>query len=138
MPYKNCTYANTAEVLNAIFEAEKIEKAILLGLSLGGMVCQPFIEAYPEKAMAFVAMDTAPFGLQYYSRFDLFCLRHVGAMLAPLSEKMIRNTIATYNAVSEEGRSLLRKMLAHRIMYAHRYHQTSALAVIQCNPLHPR
>jgi pimeloyl-ACP methyl ester carboxylesterase len=111
-PYKHFTYANAARELNAILETEKITRTVLVGMSLGGIVCQPFIETYPEKAQAFIALGTTPFGLQYYSRSDLFFLRHSGAMFACFPEKMLHSVSAKWNSMSEEGRSVMRKMLA--------------------------
>ena len=109
--YSHFTYANTARELNTILETEKIERAILVGMSLGGMICQPFIEAYPKKAQTFIALSTAPFGLQYYSRSDLFLLRHAGAIFAYYPDKMLQSSIAKWNAMSEEGRELLLRIL---------------------------
>lgn len=111
-PYRHFSFANTARELNTILETEQITKTILVGMSMGGYVCQPFIEAYPEKAEAFIAIDTTPFGLQYYSRSDKFWLCHAGTMVAYYPDKMLRGNIAKVNAVSEEGRNLMLQMLA--------------------------
>ena len=111
-PYRDFSYANAASELNAILEAEGITQVFLVGMSLGGNVCQPFIELFPEKVRAFVALDTTPFGLQYYSRSDLFWLRHSGTMLSWFPEKMLRDTIIKGNALSDEGRLLMERMLS--------------------------
>ncbi|MEZ4510054.1 MAG: hypothetical protein R2881_10730 [Eubacteriales bacterium] len=41
------------------------------GQSMGGYLVQSFLLRYPEMALAFVAIDTCPYGLRYYSKSDL-------------------------------------------------------------------
>jgi pimeloyl-ACP methyl ester carboxylesterase len=111
-PYKHFSFANAAKELNTILETEHIAQTVLVGMSMGGYVCQQFIDTYPEKAQAFIAIDTTPFGLRYYSRTDLFWLCHAGMMTAYFPEKMMRRNFAKTNAASEEGRRLMLQMLA--------------------------
>ncbi|MCL1853353.1 MAG: alpha/beta hydrolase [Peptococcaceae bacterium] len=111
-PYKHFSFANAAKELNAILAAEDIPKTILVGMSMGGYVSQQFIDAYPEKVSAFIALDTTPFGLRYYSRSDLFWQCHAGAMSAGFPDKTLRRNFAKANALSEEGRRLMLQMLA--------------------------
>lgn len=44
--------------LNAIFEHAGIESAAVLGLSMGGMIAQNFVAAYPEKVKALILSST--------------------------------------------------------------------------------
>lgn len=111
-PYKEFTFANAAKELNSILETEQIPRTVLVGMSMGGYVSQQFIDTYPEKVLAFVALDTTPFGQQYYSRTDLFWLCHAGAMTAGVPDKTMRRSFAKSNAESEEGRKLMQQMLA--------------------------
>lgn len=111
-PYSDFTYAHTAEELAAILDAERIRSAVLVGMSMGGYPCQAFAERYPARIEGFVALDTTPFGVEYYSKFDLWCLRWATAMTRWLSDGVIRRLIAEGNAGSEEGRALLREILS--------------------------
>lgn len=79
-PYSDFSYANTAEELAAILDVESVTSAVLVGMSMGGYPSQAFAERYPERVAGFVALDTTPFGDNYYSRFDIWCLRRATAM----------------------------------------------------------
>lgn len=70
-PYENFSYRDTAEILHTILEMENIEKVILVGMSMGGYPSQHFATLYPNMVKGFVALDTTPLGLQYYSKSDL-------------------------------------------------------------------
>lgn len=111
-PYRSFTYANTAKDLAAILDAEGIKTAVLVGMSMGGYPTQAFVEQFPERVDGFVALDTTPFGTGYYSKFDLWCLRYATAMTRWLPEGMMRSAIINGNAKSQEGRDVLRKILA--------------------------
>ncbi|WP_242852556.1 alpha/beta fold hydrolase [Acetobacterium bakii] len=76
-PYTDFSFNNAARDLNEILIQEGIHEVVLIGQSLGGYVCQQFAVDFPEKAIAFVGVDTTPFGLSYYSRSDRFWLRQV-------------------------------------------------------------
>jgi pimeloyl-ACP methyl ester carboxylesterase len=59
-------------------QAEEIDKAILVGQSMGGYACQQFVIQYPEKVEAFIAVDTNPFGHYYYSKWESYILTKSG------------------------------------------------------------
>lgn len=111
-PYSDFSYANTAEELAAILDAESVATAVLVGMSMGGYPSQAFAEQYPKRVEGFVALDTTPFGEEYYSRFDLWCLRWATAMTRWLPDGMIRRMIIEGNSLSDNGRSILREILA--------------------------
>ena len=79
-PYKNFSYFDTAEILHTILEKEKIKKVVLVGMSMGGYPSQHFASSYPDMVSGFVALDTTPLGLQYYSKSDLWWLKQVTPM----------------------------------------------------------
>lgn len=58
-PYTMCKYA---ESVNAVLEHEKIEKAFIVGHSMGGYVAMAFAENYPEKLKALCLFHSHPFG----------------------------------------------------------------------------
>lgn len=69
-PYEGFSYNTVANELKRILDEEKVERAILIGQSMGGYICQEFAIQYPEKVRAFVAADTNPFGHYYYSKWE--------------------------------------------------------------------
>lgn len=76
-PYARFTYARAAEHLKAILDKERIERAVLIGQSMGGFVSQAFLKRYGALAAGFIGIDTTPFGLGYYSRSDQWWLRQI-------------------------------------------------------------
>ena len=70
-PYHNFSYLDTAQILHKILWREHIEKVVLVGMSLGGYPCQHFAVLYPNMVKGFVALDTTPLGMGYYSTSDL-------------------------------------------------------------------
>ena len=76
-PYSDFSFQHAAADLNAILLQENIAAIILIGQSLGGYACQAFALDFPKKALAFVGVDTSPFGLSYYSPTDRFWVRQV-------------------------------------------------------------
>ena len=76
-PYYNFSYEQSAIELNNILVVENISKVILVGMSMGGYPSQMFASIFPEKVEGFIALDTTPFGLKYYSKSDLWWLKQV-------------------------------------------------------------
>jgi len=93
-PYTDFSYKHAARDLNAILIQEGIQTAVLIGQSLGGYVSQQFAVDFPEKVIAFVGVDTTPFGLSYYSRSDRFWLRQVEWMSRCYPHHMLVKAIA--------------------------------------------
>lgn len=107
-PYSEFSYRNTAYELEQILVAEGIEKVVLVGMSMGGYPCQEFMALYPEKVEGFVALDTTPFGLDYYSKFDLWCLKQA----APMAKWFTHQSMAKSVAKTPYAYELMMKMLA--------------------------
>lgn len=111
-PYTDFSYENTAKDLNAILEAEEIEKVVLVGMSMGGYPSQEFAVRYPEKVLGFVALDTTPFGLGYYSKSDQWWLRRVDKMAKWFPAKMLRESMAKSVSKTKYAYDMMVKMLA--------------------------
>lgn len=79
-PYQGFSYHNTAEILRDILRQENIEKIFLVGMSMGGYPSQHFASIYPDMVKGFIALDTTPLGLIYYSKSDLWWLKQVVPM----------------------------------------------------------
>ncbi|MEX1376132.1 MAG: alpha/beta hydrolase [Eubacteriales bacterium] len=110
-PYKDLSYKNTALDLNSILENEKIEKAVLVGMSMGGYPSQEFASIYPEKVEGFVALDTTPFGLKYYSKSDKWWLRQVEPMAKWFPDKMLRESMAKSVSKTQYSYNMMKEML---------------------------
>ncbi len=93
-PYRDFSYRQTAIELNRILEKEKIFRVVLVGMSMGGYPSQMFASMFPEKVEGFVALDTTPFGMKYYSKSDLWWLRQVEPMAKWVSDRMLRKSMA--------------------------------------------
>jgi pimeloyl-ACP methyl ester carboxylesterase len=111
-PYRDFSYENAAEELDAILRQEGIDRAVLVGMSMGGYPCQMFALKHPEKVEGFVALDTTPFGLMYYSASDRFWIRQAGRIANWYPEKLLRKSMARSVARTEQGRAMMLRMLA--------------------------
>ncbi len=93
-PYKNFSYRDTAEILYSILRTENIKKVILVGMSMGGYPSQHFAVCYPDMVKGFVALDTTPLGLRYYSKSDLWWLKRIAPMAKWLPANLLRKSMA--------------------------------------------
>jgi pimeloyl-ACP methyl ester carboxylesterase len=109
-PYRDFSYENAAEELDAILRQEGIGRAALVGMSMGGYPCQMFALKHPEKVECFVALDTTPFG-PYYSASDQFWLRQAGRMANWYPDGLLRRSMARSVSRTEWGRAMMLRML---------------------------
>lgn len=93
-PYNDFSYYNVANELKNILDQEKIEKVVLIGQSMGGYVCQEFGIHYPEKVIAFIAVDTNPFGHYYYSKWERYLLKKVSTISSWFPYRILVKTIS--------------------------------------------
>lgn len=93
-PYAHFSYKNTAVELKAILNAEGFEKVVLIGMSMGGYPSQMFGHLYPQRVLGLVGIDTTPFGLQYYSKSDLWWLKKVEPLANWIPDRWLRNSMA--------------------------------------------
>jgi pimeloyl-ACP methyl ester carboxylesterase len=110
-PYSNFSYKNTALDLKEILDSENINQVILVGMSMGGYPSQEFAVQYPERVLAFIALDTTPFGLSYYSPSDKWWLKQVGTLSKLYSDKMLRTSMAKSVSKTQYAYDLMLKML---------------------------
>lgn len=110
-PYHEFTYPNITEELKAILDKEDIERAVLVGQSMGGFVAQSFIIKYPDMVRGFVAIDTCPYGSEYYSKSDFFWLRQVGWISYLFPDKILRKVMAEQCGFTQYAREHMMKML---------------------------
>ena len=93
-PYNKFSYENCVEVMNNILIKEKINKVVLIGMSMGGYPCQFFANEYKDKTEGFISIDSTPLGLKYYSKSDIFFLKKVKPMAKLFSEHLLKVSMA--------------------------------------------
>lgn len=93
-PYQDFSYRQTAFELKTILDKEKIEKVVLVGMSMGGYPSQMFADLYPNMVDGFVALDSNPFGIEYYSKSDLWWLKQVSPMAKWFPDGVLRKSMA--------------------------------------------
>lgn len=111
-PYSDFSYRNCADDLRKILDREKINRVILVGMSMGGYPSQEFASRWPEKVEGFVALDTTPYGLYYYSKSDLWWLRRVGPLAKCYPDKVLRRSMAKSVSKTKYARDKMMEMLA--------------------------
>ncbi len=99
--YKNFSYKNTSEIIHEILVREKIEKVVLVGMSMGGYPCQHFAHRYPNFVQGFVALDTTPLGTKYYSKSDIWWLKRVKPLAQLFSVNTLRKSMAKSISVTD-------------------------------------
>lgn len=109
-PYENFSYLNVAKELNSILKTEGCGRTVIIGQSLGGMIGQYYIDAYPEGVEGFIAIDSAPFG-DYYSKSDFFWLNQLEWMCKLFPDKMLRKSMAKMCGVTPDARERMERML---------------------------
>lgn len=111
-PYKDFSYANLAEELKTILDAEGLSSVILIGQSAGGFVSQSFIARYGKQVKGFVSIGSCPYGTGYYSKSDLFWLKQTKWMLSLFPDNLLRWTIIRMCNKTAKGRNNMRMQLA--------------------------
>ncbi|MDR1853150.1 MAG: alpha/beta hydrolase [Propionibacteriaceae bacterium] len=111
-PYRGFSYADCAQRMKQILDAESVGKVVLVGMSMGGYPSQEFASRFPQLVDGFVGIDTTPFGLSYYSRADIRILERVGAMAKWFPAQTLRKSMANSVSRTEYSRQLMFRMLA--------------------------
>lgn len=80
-PYQGFSLQHAADDLAAILDAEHIERAHLVGQSMGGYICQFAASAYLARVQSITAVGSSPVQLAYYSRLDRWLLSITPSLL---------------------------------------------------------
>lgn len=115
---------DNATWLYEILQVEQIIKPILIGQSMGGYVCQCFVEKYPNVPKGMIIIDSAP--LQRKFSIEIWLLKRMAHMLNIFPWKLWVATISNQVAVSEYGKNLMRETIK---IYSHNKHWYTHLAV---------
>lgn len=110
-PYNDFSYENVAEELKRILNAEKIEKAVFVGQSFGGMIAQFFIEKNPQTALGFVSIGSVPFG-DYYSKSDYFWLNQLEWMCKFFPFALLKKSLAKVCCATKSAQDKMLDMLS--------------------------
>jgi len=73
-PYEGFSLPKSASELLGILDAEKVEKAHLVGQSMGGYIIQIVAREHPERVVSLTAVDSSPMQPSYYSALDILLL----------------------------------------------------------------
>ncbi|MEA4919777.1 MAG: alpha/beta hydrolase [Clostridiaceae bacterium] len=93
-PYSHFSYENCALDMLEILDREQIHKTVLLGMSMGGYPSQEFAARFPERVDGFIALDTTPYGLGYYSKSDIWWLSRTACIAKCFPEDLLRKSMA--------------------------------------------
>ncbi len=105
------SYEECAKLMKKIIDKENVKKVLLIGLSLGGYPSQMFAHLYPENTAGFIAIDTTPFGKQYYSLSDMFWLKQVEWMTKSIPIKLLKKSMAKSVSKTKYSYELMIEML---------------------------
>ena len=90
-PLPETTFEALSEALGRFMDAMAIEKAVLIGHSIGGMVAQEFAVRNPQKVAALVLIGTTP---SFGGRDDTFKKEFLKARLEPLDDGLTMPELA--------------------------------------------
>lgn len=101
-PFANFNFDTTSNAVKEILKTENVSSAIFVGQSLGGLITQGVIKRFPELVLAFVAIDSCPYGKNFYSKSDIFWLKKVEGFASWYSLKMLKTAMAKQVSVTKE------------------------------------
>ncbi|MCR4949809.1 MAG: alpha/beta hydrolase [Solobacterium sp.] len=111
-PFEAFDFNDTSEYMKQILDRCGIEQVILAGQSLGGYLSQSFIKRYPERVRAFIAIDSSPYGWEYYSKSDIWIVRQIEWMARLYPFTMLKKAMARQVSVTKAGYENMMEMLA--------------------------
>lgn len=106
------TLEDTARWLEEIFRREGITRPVLVGQSLGGYIAQVYMALYPGRAAGFVSIDSCSLSRKYYSRWELYLLKHTYWIYRVIPWKLLLAWGVWGTAVTPYGRQLMARTWA--------------------------
>lgn len=103
--------ADKARWLADIFDAEGIERPVVVGQSMGGYMGQMFAQLFPDRLRGFIAIDSAPLQRQYVTAAEIWLLKRMEPVYRHYPWKRLLKTGSRGAAVSDYGRALMREMM---------------------------
>ena len=102
-PYHGFSLQNAASALVQILDSENIQKAHLVGQSMGGYIAQIVALDHPDRVLTLTAVDSSPIQPSYYSAMDNWLLSITPSLLRLYPYDTLINTIATQIAMHESA-----------------------------------
>jgi pimeloyl-ACP methyl ester carboxylesterase len=100
-PYEDFSLQSAANELAQILEAENINKAHLVGQSMGGYIIQIVALDHPDRVLTLTAVDSSPIQPSYYSALDNWLLSITPSLLQFYPYNTLINTIAKQIAITK-------------------------------------
>ncbi len=92
--------------LHGILENEGILRPVLVGQSMGGYVCQCFMEKYPGETAGFVSIDSAPLKRCYVTGAEIWALKRTEPLYRAFPWKLLRSLGTNGCSETAYGRTL--------------------------------
>ncbi|PIE79499.1 MAG: hypothetical protein CSA11_11890 [Chloroflexi bacterium] len=106
-PYTNFSLGNASKELKNILDKEQVNKAHLVGQSMGGLISQIFVREYPERVNSIILVGSTPLFPQYYTKIDIFLLKITPWLLYLYPYNFLIKSIANQVSVTEEGKKYM-------------------------------
>ncbi len=100
-----------AQMLRDILNQEGIARAILVGMSMGGLPSQMFAALYPEMVEGLIALDTMPLDGKFYSKSTLKRVEALPKLLKLLPEATLKKEMAKSISKTEVSYNMTLNML---------------------------
>jgi pimeloyl-ACP methyl ester carboxylesterase len=110
-PYDGFSLQKAARELVNILDIERIDKAHMVGQSMGGYISQIVALEFPDRVASIVAVDSSPIQPSYYSAFDTWLLSITPSLLHLYPYDTLIKTIATQIAVNQQAQDYALKTL---------------------------
>jgi pimeloyl-ACP methyl ester carboxylesterase len=104
-PYEGFSLPGAASDLIEILNREKVEKAHLVGQSMGGYIIQIVARDHPERVMSLTAVGSTPIQPSYYSTLDIWLFALTPRLLRLFPYNTLIKTIAKQIAIQETSRA---------------------------------
>lgn len=111
-PYTDFSFENTSIAIKMILQELSVEQVITVGQSLGGYYVQAFMLRHPEMVSAFIGIGTTPYGMEYYSKADIFLLKQMEWMCMCFPLHTLKKAMAKQATCSQVGYDNMMNMIA--------------------------
>lgn len=115
-PYINFSLHHAAEDLLGILKMEGVEKAHLVGQSMGGYISQILAASHPEVVSSFTAVGSSPIQLSYYSKLDRWLLAKTPDLLKFYRYQPMIRLMANQIAITDKARAYAYEALSDLTM----------------------
>ena len=104
------TLADKARWLEAILTRENVTRPVLIGQSMGGYVSQMLIELFPDRALGFISIDSAPLQRRYITAAEIWLLKRMYPVYRYYPWKALLKAAAEGCSTTAYGRQLMREI----------------------------